>query len=403
MLIRCDSIYTRQGKLDGAIKIENKVITQLLKKEELNHSEPMIDYTNKRILPGLIDIHTHGYRTWSASDLNPQSFLSLSKAMASIGVTGYLVTAGDHFDEEMQNLSAIADAIDMQKQALNHQARILGIHMEGPFINPQRKGAFTLEQLLPPSTAKMQEYLHASRNTIRYMTLAPELDTSAELMQFCQCHHVLLAGGHTTATYQQYTQAIEQGLSTSTHTGNAMLPMDRREAGAYGAALLSDIIKNEVICDFFHISPEMLEVMFRIKKEGMDGFIMISDSGAMSGLEAGTYQIHGRSKHITKEGLVVLDDGTIAGSSKNMMFGVQNLEKHLNKPMEQIIKMTSSNPASLLGLTSKGSIEVGKDADFVVIDENYNVISTYVEGTEAYKKGDIIETNPEFEKECQRI
>lgn len=403
MIIRCDQIVTPQGIIDGAIQLENGKITQLYKKEEIPTTSDIMDYTGKRILPGLIDVHTHGYDTWSGAAVNKNDIHSLSKAMASIGVTGYLVTVGDHFEQEMENLTAIADAIDEQQTSITNEARILGIHMEGPFLNPNRKGAFSLDQLLPPTVAKMQDYIKASRHHIRYMTLAPELENAQELMNFCIKENVLLAGGHTIATYEEYTKAIENGLSSSTHTGNAMRQMDRRDPGAYGAALLSDKIKNEVICDFFHISAQMLEVMFRIKNGGLKNFMMVSDSGSMSGLAPGTYSIKGRNKHISEEGLVVLDDGTIAGSSKNMMIGLSNLESHLNKAIENICCMTSKNPAEFLGLTNKGSIEIGKDADFVIIDENYQVLETYLEGTRIYQIGDVIEKNLEFEKECIRL
>ena len=403
MLLRCDQIVTPQGTVDGAILVREGIVEKIIGKEEIDESASMVDYRGKRILPGLIDIHTHGYLGWKSQDTDPQSFHHLARAMASIGVSGFYVTAGEHCEDEMENLRAIADAMDQQKQGLKGEARILGIHMEGPFLNPQRKGAFAAEQLLDVSFEKMEAYVKASRNNIRYMTMAPELDPEGKMIRWCHDHNILVTGGHTVATFEQYSKGIEQGLSCSTHTGNAMRQMDRRDPGAYGAALLSDKIMNEVICDLFHISEPMLEIMFRIKNGGMDRFIMISDSGSMSGMPSGTYVIDGRNRTISPEGLVVLDNGTISGSSKNMMYGVRNLEKIMHKPITKIIRMTSENPAALFGLSQKGSIEEGKDADLVVIDENYHVLCTYVEGQKIVigENEDLV--NPQFFVDCPKI
>ena len=175
-----------------------------------------------------------------------------------------------------------------------------------------------------------------------------------------------------------------------------MRQMDRREPGAYGAALLSDQIFSEVICDLFHISQPMLEIMFRIKP--MSRFIMISDSGPMSGLPAGVYTIRGHKRTISEAGLVLLEDGTIAGSSKNMLYGVRNLAKILLKPITEIVKMTSENPADLFSLPHKGSITAGKDADLIVVDADFQLMKTFVEGRCAYQKGDVLTVNPDFLK-----
>ena len=253
MKIRCNEIVTPAGVIDGLVIVEDGKITQLVPAAELKEEAWDEDWRGYKLLPGLIDIHTHGYYGYSALSTKPEDFHALSKQMAAVGVTSYLVTAGDHNETEMENLAAIAQAIGEQKQGLNGEARMLGIHMEGPFLNPSRRGAFQPEELLPPSVEKMRAYIEASQGQIQTMTMAPELDPQGELIRFCRSQNVLLSGGHTVATFAEYNRAIEQGLACSTHTGNAMRQMDRREPGAYGAALLSDQIFSEVICDLFHI------------------------------------------------------------------------------------------------------------------------------------------------------
>ena len=356
MKIRCNEIVTPTGVIDGLVVIENKRIVQIVPAEQITDTQWDQDWQGYKLLPGLIDIHTHGYYGYSALSVKREDFHALSHLMAAIGVTSYLVTAGDHNAAEMENLKAIAQAIEDQRHGLNQEARMLGIHMEGPFLNPNRRGAFQPEELLAPSIAKMQAYMEASQGQIRYMTLAPELDPQGELIRFCRTQNVLLSGGHTVATY--------------------------------------DEIYSEVICDLFHISLPMLEIMFRIKP--MSGFIMISDSGPMSGMPSGMYTIRGHRRTISEAGLVLLEDGTIAGSSKNMLYGVKNLAEILHKPITEIVKMTSENPARLFKLEHKGAIEVGKDADLIVVDQQYQLMSTFVEGVEAYRLHDPMTVNPDF-------
>ena len=396
MKIRCNEIVTPAGVIDGLVIVEDGKIAQIVPAAELKEEAWDEDWRGYKLLPGLIDIHTHGYYGYSALSTKPEDFHELSKQMAAVGVTSYLVTAGDHNETEMENLAAIAQAIGEQKQGLNGEARMLGIHMEGPFLNPNRRGAVQPEELLEPSVEKMRAYIEASQGQIQTMTMAPELDPQGELIRFCRSQNVLLSGGHTVATFAEYNRAIEQGLACSTHTGNAMRQMDRREPGAYGAALLSDQIFSEVICDLFHISQPMLEIMFRIKP--MSRFIMISDSGPMSGLPAGVYTIRGHKRTISEAGLVLLEDGTIAGSSKNMLYGVRNLAEILLKPITEIVKMTSENPADLFSLPHKGSIAAGKDADLIVVDADFQLMKTFVEGRCAYQKGDVLTVNPDFLK-----
>lgn len=381
MRIKCNEIYTEQGCVDGILELEGTQIKDvILSNQEDSFDQDLSGY---RILPGLIDIHTHGYQGCNAQSVSKEELLQLTRLMASAGVTSFLPTAGEHFEDELENLSKLADIIEEKPTG----SRMLGIHMEGPFLNPEKKGAFTLQQLHMCDIRKAKEYIDASKNHISYMSLAPELDPDGVLIKYLISKNIIVAGGHTNATYEEYCQGIEAGIKASTHTGNGMRRIDRREAGAMGAALLSDRVYCEVICDFHHISMEMLEIMFRIKPGGMKNMIMISDSGHLSGNPPGVYEKYGQTRIIDESGIIHLEDGTIAGSSHNMLYGIKNLEQHMHKKMEDIILMSSWNPARLLGIENqKGSIAKGKDGDFVVIDKDYNVVYTFVEGTCVYSK-----------------
>lgn len=381
MKIRCKSIYTENECVDGILEFSNGCFTSIIK-DVSDEEEDVIDASGYRILPGIIDLHTHGFKGCNAQAVDKQELMELKKVMAQEGVTGFLPTAGEHFADEFLNLSLLADVIDSQKQG--DGARMLGIHMEGPFLNPDRRGAFTLSQLLPCSMSKVQEYQKAARNHIVYMSLAPELDPDGEMIQYLKEQGILVAGGHTTATYEQFNKGISYGIQAATHTGNGMSQIDRREVGALGAALLSKQLYCEIICDFHHIAKEMLTLMFRIKP---DHWIMISDSGQLSGNPPGVYEKYGQKRIIDENGILHLADGTIAGSSHSILYGMKNLEQQLSKSMEEIILMTSRNPAKLLGIDhQKGSIAIGKDADFIILDDQYQVCATFVEGVCVYQK-----------------
>lgn len=380
MRLYCDEIYLEDTCISAVIELENGKFKCI----EEGKGTCDKDYEGYRILPGLIDIHTHGYNGHSSQDVKVEHFHALREDMAKLGVTGFLVTAGEHSENDIENLTCIKEAI--ASQDLTKGAQILGIHMEGPFLNPKRRGAFLEHQLLDIDVSLMEEYIKASGNQIRYITIAPELDPDGSFIQFLNEHHIKVAGGHTIATYQQYTKAIKQGLAASTHTGNAMSQMDRRDVGTLGAALLSDDIYCEAICDLHHVSKEMLEIMFRVKSEGLKKFIMISDSTCLSGLKPGSYTWGEEEMIVTEDGLVKAIDGTICGSCKSMLDGVRNLDKIMHKDMNDILYMASLNPAKLLGIDDKkGSIKVGKDADFIIVDKDDQLKAVYINGYKVYE------------------
>ncbi|MBS6373155.1 MAG: N-acetylglucosamine-6-phosphate deacetylase [Erysipelotrichaceae bacterium] len=385
MIIQSDAIYTEKGKYSGYMEIENGHFIRFF--DKLPKQEAVLDYRSCLILPGFIDIHTHGYDGHHAQAVDKQELIALKKSMTKAGVTGFLPTAGAHFEQEYDNLKQLADCIEEQDFDHPIGAQMLGIHMEGPFLNPERRGAFQPYQLLPADIQKASAYLEASRHHIVYMALAPELDPDGKLIQYLKEQGVKTAGAHTTASYEEYERGIQQGLSASTHTGNGMCQIDRRNVGALGAALLNDDLYCEAICDFHHVDPRMLDIMFRVKKDGCRKFIMISDSTEVSGLPKGTYTSDGMQVTIQDNGLILDEEGTIMGSAHDVLYGFQNLKNKMKLPIEDILMMTSLNPASLLGIADhKGSILENKDADFIILNQKDELLATYVQGNCVYQK-----------------
>ena len=379
MRIRCQNIYSANGIMAGVLHINQGHIVKI----DDYSTEYDYDAGGLRMLPGIIDIHTHGFMSYASQCLDVENFRFLQKAMASQGVTGFLVTAGEHNDQDIEELQTIAQAIDNNYPG----AKILGIHMEGPFLNNEKKGAFMYEQLLPLSIEQFKLYQEAAKGHIKYVAYSPELDIDFKFLEYLKEKNIRSAGAHTYATYDVYQRAIQNGLNASTHTGNGMRQIDRREVGALGAALLEQNFYNEMICDLIHLSKEMLEIYFRMKSKNR--LLMISDSGQLSGLPCGKYRIHNQNRIIHNDGRITLEDGGIAGSSKSILWGIQCLEKKMHINMENILLMCSKNQAEFLGLNENiGSIDVNKDADFFLIDENYQVIKTFVKGEEVYDIND---------------
>lgn len=363
--------------LNGGILINGEVIEGLIKEEDLcNYRElNFIDVEDDLVLPGLIDIHIHGSGGWSAGSGQEEEIRGMCRYLASVGVTSFQPTlGGETIDNIKKSLNAISSVMYEEYEG----ARILGIHMEGPFLNPEKKGAFIVENLLNPSVELMQSFIEKSRENIIHVTVAPELEGAEELIKFLVNNHILVSGGHTNATIDETKEAIKWGVSLSNHTCNAQSSIHHREPGALGGYLLNDEVYCELICDFFHVHPDMIKMILRLKSS--DKVCMVSDAIVGSGLKPGKYNFSERVITIDEKGWSRLPDGTIAGSTKSLLFGFKNMIQ-LGYPIEDIIKISSYIPAKLSNVEDKkGTIEVGKNADLVILDDDYNVKMTYVEG-----------------------
>ncbi|MCI2046656.1 MAG: N-acetylglucosamine-6-phosphate deacetylase [Faecalibacterium sp.] len=399
MLLKSTHIFVGGCFLSGALLLQKGRITAIYPEDsKLPQDEEFLDYGDRRILPGLFDIHTHGYRGWAARAGTQAAIEGFSMAIASAGVTSFLPTVGEHCPQEKQILQAIAAARNFHKGA-----NVLGAHMEGPFLNPKRHGGFFPEQFLAPSVTDAAALLDAADGAVRYMTFSPELDGADALQRYLQCRGVIVSAGHTDATAAEMQRAIACGLQASTHTGNAMRQIDRRDIGALGAALLDKNLYNEIICDFVHLSPEMLRLMFQLKGS-MDRFIVVSDSDEISGQAPGTYRIDGVMYRLTPEGAILLEDGTLFGSCKDVLFGLKNLVEALHVPFADALAACTIHPAQLLGCSEhKGTLQPGKDADLVVLEDDYIVAATYVMGRCVYRKGMPLPENQDFLRRCRSL
>jgi N-acetylglucosamine-6-phosphate deacetylase len=379
--LKSHRIYAESGPVDGAILIENgKIAAVIPNGAPLPPDAQVVDYANHRIIPGIIDLHVHGFKGWGAKTLDRQEVKNMAKALASVGVTAFQPT-NTAWDYQVENTAVIADAIEEGYEG----ARILGIHLEGPFYNVIRHGGTAAEDVKPPSLDLMKRLWEAGRGHVTYMTIAAEVPGAGEVIDFCLQKGMILGIGHSDATYAQAIAAIDRGVRVAIHSFNAMRPIHQREVSLFGAVLLDKRIYNELIPDFYHVCPEMIRILLEMKP--LDKILLMSDSDAMSAMKPGRYNIKGVINISEKSGLMHLEDGTINSSSKYVLYGIGNLVEKLGLPLQDVLRMSAKTPAEVMGIANrKGSVAIGKDADLAVIDDDYEAVATYVEGVLAFNR-----------------
>ena len=336
------------------------------------------DFGNLRVVPGFIDIHTHGAYGFDANSADAEGLRRWTARLPEEGVTTFLPTlAADTHDVLVAALASIA-AVRGEHLA---GADILGVHLEGPYVDARYPGARPLDAIAEPSIPEFDEFQRAAQGLIRVMTMAPEHDEGFALTRHCAQEGVVISMGHTSATFEQAALAAANGARSITHAYNAMSPFTHRANGVVGAALRLDGLFAEAICDCHHSTPEALNLFFRAK--GKDFGVMITDSVMCKGYEPGTeFEFVGKQIIIAEDGCPHLVEGNnFAGSTLKMNVGLRNLVEEALVPFDAAINACTANPARLLGEDGRlGSLGAGHDADIVVLDDAYEVVATYCKG-----------------------
>ena len=357
------------------VKIENEKIIEIA---EYIEGDERLDLSGKYLLPGFIDTHIHGAHGSRFDDAEPDIY-NITEFEATQGVTALAATAAGSIDGIAKQCERAYEAHLAPKGA-----KIVAIHSEGPFISPVRKGAMGTKNMLTPDVAALDIIIDAAHGLLKIISLAPELDGAEAVIKRAVERGVRVSMGHTDATHDAAQKAVECGATRMTHTFNAARPINHREPGVLGVSLTDDRVYCEMICDFVHLHPTTIKLIYAAK--GADKINVISDSSKVAGIEADEFYV-GNVRRIVRNGAIYLEDGTIAGSTQTVLNGFKNLVK-LGIPMGDVSKMTSLSPAKSLGLDGElGSITVGKLADMVVLDEDLNVDATFVNGKCAYKRG----------------
>ncbi|KAF0109879.1 MAG: N-acetylglucosamine-6-phosphate deacetylase [Chloroflexi bacterium] len=337
-----------------------------------------IDCTTRTLLPGFIDLHTHGALGSDFIDGSPEDIQKISTFYASHGVTGFLASTYTATKKEIEYaLQTIRSCIGKEKGAL-----ILGIHLEGPWLNAACAGAQDTSLIRVADPSEVLPYLDSG--LIKLIALAPEIQENRWLINECQTRGITAAAGHTDATYEEMEDALRMGVTLVTHCFNAMSPLHHRQPGVVGAALTLPELRCELIADNIHVHPAVMRLLVNTKTP--QGVILVTDSISVAGMPDGSYSLKGRQV-ICSGGAARLLDGTLAGSSLTMETALANLMSAAQRPLVELWRCSSFNAAKSIHISDhKGKIEPGFDADLVLLDSNLHVVVTMVEGIIVFVK-----------------
>ncbi len=333
------------------------------------------------VLPGFIDQHVHGAGGSDGMDGSVEDISIIANMLAKEGTTSFLISTMTQSKENI--LKALTAVKDYRESDSIAGARVLGVHLEGPFIASAHKGAQPQEYVQEPNVELFDEYNKASGNSIKIVSLAPEINGAENLISHLKKVGVVASIGHSGAKFKDVEKAVQNGAKSITHTFNAQTPLHHREIGVVGSAMLIDELNCELIADTIHVSLPAIKLL--IKNKPSDKITLITDAMRAKGLPDGESELGGQ-KVFVKDGEARLEDGTLAGSVLTMNKAVENIVNKVGVDFIQAIDFATINPAKNLGIDSDvGSIKVGKKADFTVIDKDFNVLLTIRDGKIIYK------------------
>ncbi|NQT67736.1 MAG: N-acetylglucosamine-6-phosphate deacetylase [Actinobacteria bacterium] len=362
--------------------IEKKIISieegnlELIK-EKLN----IIDAEGSYVVPGFIDLHVHGGGGADVMDGTPGSLEKVAKIHCFSGTTSFLPTTmtmnKDKIIKSLENIKKVF-------QKGTGTSEIIGIHLEGPYINPKRKGAQKESDILKPSIKGFEEFNDISEGLIKMVTIAPEIPGAIDFIKYLYKNGIYSSAGHSYASYEQTLKAVKVGLSQITHIFNAMKMLHHREPGLVGAALTTEELYAQVIADGFHVHPAVIKIL--VKAKSLDKIILITDAMRATSLGEGITELGGQ-KVVIKNSQARLEDGTLAGSIITMDKAIRIMVREVSVPLKNAIQMATLNPAKSIGIqNNKGSLEPGKDADIVIMGGNLEIETVIAKSKIVFRK-----------------
>ncbi len=378
MIIKNAKILVDKNWIEGSIQFDKTI--NIISKAEINVDDKVIDANNMYLLPGFIDVHTHGAINIDINHLKTVDEVDdLSLFFASHGTTSFLSSImSDSIDNTKKVIKILRQSIE--KKTLG--ASLLAIHLEGPFISKEYKGAMDERFLCDGDNILLEQYIKLSNNNIKYITVAPEVNNVNELIKKYS-DQIVFSIGHSGATYEKCMSAINNGATSITHMYNAMKLFHQHYPSVVGAALESDVYC-EAICDGFHLVPATIRLLLKVK--GIDKIVLITDSMMAAGLKEGVYKL-GPNTVSVKNGDAKLLNGVRAGSTLTLDVALKNIIKFTNKPIEELIPLFTTNPAKMLNIFDrKGSISINKDADLILLNKDLQVEKTIVNGKIVFDK-----------------
>ena len=381
MLIHSSKIFFRNVMREGYLEIENGKFINFYDTSE-GHRKADIEYGDLIVMPGIFDTHNHGGFGVRLDNATQEEIKLYLKGLASVGVTQVFATTCE--------LDAMRNVCTAMKN--NYEgARIMGIHSEGPWgARVGEKGINTGYPSVDLNLAK--EMLDTCDGNLKLVDIAPEIPLAKEVIQYFVKNGVNVGMYHTNANYEQANKGVDWGVSVATHLSNVMTGLHHRDVGTLGCGLLRDEVDCELICDGLHVSLPMIKIILKVKD--LNHIMMVSDNVQYCGAPRGRYKGFNAAPNsdralinVTEEGFVLSDTGRLSGSSKPVIYGINNLVNKLNMPLETVIPLFSFNPNRKYGYDNKlGLIDYGYTADFIVVDQSFNVQATFVGGKKVFDK-----------------
>ena len=374
-------IVAPHAVIRGKVLLYDERVIGIVDPGETPEGVETLDAKGNYVIPGLVDMHIHGYMGEDASDGSFEGLKTMARGVAKNGVTSFLPTTMTvSYDELRLAFSQIRRAMEESRLDSWDGAAVVGANAEGPFINVSKKGAQAAEHVKPGDPAFLKEFA----DVIRVFTIAPEVEGNLDcIREMARDTSMLISMGHTAANFEQAQAGIEAGVRHVTHLFNAQTGLLHRDPGVVGAALLDSRVSCELIADTFHVHKALFQLVASLKGEQM---VLITDCTRAGGMPDGEYTLGGQP--IFVKGIECrLKDGTIAGSVLKLNEAVRNVLANTDLTISQAVNMASLNPARRIGLSaSKGSIEAGKDADFAIVDDAIDVQTTILGGRVIYQK-----------------
>lgn len=374
MLIRSERIWIGNNFIPAILEIEGKKIKRIFSYDKATKVD--CDFGNKRIVPGFIDIHTHGAVNVEANVSNVEEIQKWANYLPKEGVTSFCPTTVTQTEEVLKKAS---ETLVKAKETQKTGAKILGINFEGPFLDVNHKGAQPESCIVSPNLEEFDRFQKACKDLLLIMTVAVEKDKDYYLTRNLTNRGVIVSVGHSGASYDEAMMGIANGAKLLTHTFNGMTGLHHREPGQVGAALRIRDVYSEIICDGIHIRPEVINIFFMSK--GPDYAIMVSDSMSAKAYKGTEFYLGGEKVIVSEDGSARRESGSLAGSILKIIDGLKVVVEKAQVPFNYAINACTSNPARLLRIDDrKGYIKANYDADLVIITDDYKIINTMVEG-----------------------
>ncbi|HTV06050.1 MAG TPA: N-acetylglucosamine-6-phosphate deacetylase [Acidobacteriaceae bacterium] len=334
-----------------------------------------VDFAGCTLTAAYFDVHCHGSAGHDVMEATPEAFATIGRFLASHGVGAYFpTTVTMPMDATLRSLEGIAKFVGKHGGG----PRVMGIHIEGLFLSPKKKGAHPERLLLTPSIRVFDQMWEASEGTIKLMTIAPELPNALDVIARATSLGVRISMGHSNATGAEAKAGVKAGAASATHTYNAMRNFDHKEAGLIGETLTNDNLYAEMICDGFHVDPPAVDMYWRCK--GPERAILITDAMVAAGMPDGKYKLGELDVQVIG-GKCVLNENTLAGSTLTLDRGVKNFARFTGASIGEAARLASRNPARMTGLDGEvGVLAIGRSADITVLSAEHDVVATILRG-----------------------